>query len=113
MRCEVSVAGKTQCQKAYKQQVDQGVHSGFQCGDSVLYVHLQSTGVATAEQAQAIARLQKQLAESQDRRKLADESAASLRAEAAELRGELAAQAQNLAVQVSHHCHQLTHHSSL
>ena len=85
----------------------------LRCGDSVLCVHLQSTGAATAEQAQAIARLQKQLAESQDRRKLADESTASLKAEAAELRGELAAQTQNLAVQVSHYCCQLAYQSSL
>ncbi len=69
--------------------------------------HLQGTGAATAEQAQAIARLQKQLAESQERRKQADESTAILKAEVAELRGELAAQTQSLAVQVRYLSHHL------
>lgn len=56
--------------------------------------------MATAGQAHAIARLQKQLAESQDRRKHAEDSNASLNAEIAELRNELTAQAQNLELQV-------------
>jgi hypothetical protein len=56
--------------------------------------------VATAEQAHAIARLQKQLAESQDRRKHAEDSNASLKTEIAELRTELTAQAENLELQV-------------
>ena len=56
--------------------------------------------MATAEQAQAIARLQKQLAESQDRRKHAETSDASLKAEIAELRTELTAQTENLELQV-------------
>lgn len=62
---------------------------------------MQSKSGTTAEQAQAIARLQKQLADSQDKRKHAEESSAGLKAEAAELHGELAAQTQNLALQVS------------
>lgn len=63
---------------------------------------LQNKGSATAEQAEAIELLQKQLKDSQNRQKHAEDESISLMAEVAQLRGKLATQTQDLALQVLH-----------
>ena len=57
---------------------------------------------ATPKQAEAMALLQKQLEDSQDRQKHAEDASISLEAEVAQLRGKLATQTQDLALQVRH-----------